>query len=61
MFTLCSVSEHSQSLIEAKLFDGSSVRVLRSNRMAYMFYFELGLPERKKFRQMVLVGLKVIQ
>ena len=25
-----------------------------------IFYFELGLPERKTFRQMVLVGLKVI-
>ena len=53
--------------MEAKPFDG----LLERNGLPFeywdqtvwpvIFYFELGLPERKIFRQMVLVGLKIIQ
>ena len=61
------VRDRSQSRMEAKPFDS----LLERNGLPFkyrdqtvwpiIFYFELGLPERKIFRQMVLVGLKTIQ
>ena len=61
------IREHSQSRMEAKQSDG----LFERNGLPFeywdqtvwpiIFYFELGLPEREIFRQMVLVSLKVIQ
>ena len=65
------IRDCSQSRMEAKAFDG----LLERNGLPFeywdqtvqpipgpiIFYFELGLPEWKIFRQMVLVGLKTIQ